>query len=64
MGTQQAPRFPGSRLTGKNAVTRLRVLQKGRIQGRTALARDVGHLLAVIYIVCIAATAWAIGFPR
>jgi len=48
----------------KNPVAQLRVLQKGRIQGRAGLARDVGHLLAVIYVACIVATAWMIGFPR
>jgi hypothetical protein len=49
---------------GKNPVAQLRALPKGRVEGRVALARDAGHLLAAVYIACIVVTAWVIGVPH
>ena len=36
----------------------LRVLRMGKIGGRAALLQNLGHLLAVLYAICIGVSLW------
>ena len=44
---------------GKRPVSgQLRTLRVDKIEGPAVLLRDLGHLLAVLYMVCIGITIW------